>query len=96
MNPRTGGLFRNDARFRGQQLLPAGLHDFLRAYYHVKSADWPPNMPHPLAAMSCAELARLPTYYVMEMGKGMAETVAAGTGLLLWGLSSPWLIEYWR
>jgi pimeloyl-ACP methyl ester carboxylesterase len=58
------------------RLCPQGLHDFLRAYYHVKSADWPRNTPHPLAAMSGEELAKLPTYYVMEMGKGMAETVA--------------------
>ena len=29
-----------------------GLHDFLRAYYHVKSADWPQNQPHPLRARS--------------------------------------------
>ena len=29
---------------------PQGLHDFLRAYYHVKSADWKQNHPAPLAA----------------------------------------------
>ena len=55
---------------------PQGVHDFLRAYYHVKSADWPDNAPHPLAAWSAAELARLPTYYVMDRDRGMAETVA--------------------
>ena len=27
-----------------------GIHDFLRAYYHVKSADWKGNKPHPLTA----------------------------------------------
>jgi pimeloyl-ACP methyl ester carboxylesterase len=58
------------------RLCPQGLHDFLRAYYHVKSADWPGNAIHPLAAMSGDELAKLPEYYVMELGKGMAETVA--------------------
>ena len=26
-----------------------GIHDFLRAYFHVKSADWPGNRPFPLA-----------------------------------------------
>jgi pimeloyl-ACP methyl ester carboxylesterase len=55
---------------------PQGLHAFLRAYFHIKSADWPQNAPHPLAAMSAGELAKLPEYYVMEMGKGMAATVA--------------------
>ena len=29
---------------------PQGLHAFLRAYYHTKSADWPGNTPYPLKA----------------------------------------------
>jgi phytoene dehydrogenase-like protein len=45
---------------------PQGLHDFLRAYYHVKSADWPENLPHPLTSGSATELATLPTYYIMD------------------------------
>ena len=56
---------------------PQGLHDFLRAYYHHKSADWAANKPYPLAGWSAAELARLPTYYVMDLNKTMPETVAA-------------------
>jgi pimeloyl-ACP methyl ester carboxylesterase len=55
---------------------PQGLPDFLRAYYHVKSADWPGNQPHPLRARSAGELAQLPAYYVMPAEAGMAETVA--------------------
>jgi pimeloyl-ACP methyl ester carboxylesterase len=55
---------------------PQGLHDFLRAYYHVKSADWEPNKPYPLAAWSAQELAKLPTYYVMDLNADMAQTVA--------------------
>jgi len=55
---------------------PQGLHAFLRAYYHMKSADWPHNDPHPLPAMTGEGLAPLPTYYVMERGRGMAATVA--------------------
>lgn len=55
---------------------PQGVHDFLRAYYHYKSADWKQNKPHPLKAWSAAELARIPTYYIMDRDKGMAETVA--------------------
>jgi pimeloyl-ACP methyl ester carboxylesterase len=58
------------------QKAPQGLHDFLRAYYHVKSADWSGNKPHPLKAWSAAELAKLPDYYVMPLGQGMAEAVA--------------------
>jgi pimeloyl-ACP methyl ester carboxylesterase len=53
-----------------------GLHDLLRAYYHHKSADWKQNQPHPLGAWSASELAKLPAYYVMDLEKTMAETVA--------------------
>lgn len=53
-----------------------GLHDFLRAYYHAKSADWPNNHPGPLAARTASEWAKLPRYYVMDLDKGMAEQVA--------------------
>jgi pimeloyl-ACP methyl ester carboxylesterase len=55
---------------------PQGLHAFFRAYYHYKSADWKGNNPHPLKARTAAEMAQIPTYYVMEKDKGMAETVA--------------------
>jgi pimeloyl-ACP methyl ester carboxylesterase len=55
---------------------PQGLHAFLRAYYHHKSADWHGNKPYPLQSWSAGELAKLPTYYIMEAGKGMAATVA--------------------
>ncbi|MEO6021996.1 MAG: alpha/beta hydrolase [Burkholderiales bacterium] len=53
-----------------------GLHYFLRAYYHHKSADWKQNNPYPFTSWSAGELAKLPTYYVMDLDKGMAETVA--------------------
>jgi pimeloyl-ACP methyl ester carboxylesterase len=55
---------------------PQGVHDFLRAYYHHKSADWKWNTPHRLQGWTAAELAKLPTYYVMDLDRGMAETVA--------------------
>ena len=55
---------------------PQGLHAFFRAYYHYKSADWRANKPHPLKARTAAELAQMPTYYVMERDKGMAANVA--------------------
>jgi pimeloyl-ACP methyl ester carboxylesterase len=55
---------------------PQGVHDFLRAYYHHKSADWKDNKPYPLASWSASELAKLPTYYVMDLARDMAETVA--------------------
>src|SRR6516225_7477691 len=55
---------------------PQGLHAFFRAYYHYKSADWKGNKPHPLKVRTAAEMAKIPTYYVMERDKGMAATVA--------------------
>lgn len=55
---------------------PQGVHAFLRAYYHHKSADWPDNRPYKLTSWSAAELARMPTYYIMDLAEGMAETVA--------------------
>jgi pimeloyl-ACP methyl ester carboxylesterase len=55
---------------------PQGVHDFLRAYYHHKSADWNDNKPYPLKGWTANELAKLPTYYVMDFARNMAETVA--------------------
>lgn len=55
---------------------PQGVHDFLRAYFHYKSADWEGNTPFRLAAWSAPELARMPTYYIMDLDRGMAETAA--------------------
>ena len=53
---------------------PQGVHDFLRAYYHMKSADWKENAPFPLKARTASEWAKLPRYYVMDLDKGMAES----------------------
>lgn len=55
---------------------PQGLHAFLRAYFHMKSADWPQNRPFPLKEWSAGELAKLPRYYVMDLDRTMPETVA--------------------
>jgi pimeloyl-ACP methyl ester carboxylesterase len=59
------------------QRAPQGVHDFLRGYYHHKSADWKANQPYPLQSWTASELAKLPTYYVMDLACTMAETVAA-------------------
>jgi pimeloyl-ACP methyl ester carboxylesterase len=58
------------------QNCPQGIHDFLRAYFHYKSADWKNNKPVPLKSWTAGELQKMPTYYIMERDKGMAETVA--------------------
>lgn len=56
---------------------PQGVHDFLRALYYYKSADWPGNKPFPLASWTASELAKMPEYYIMDAHQGMAETMAA-------------------
>jgi pimeloyl-ACP methyl ester carboxylesterase len=53
-----------------------GVHAFLRAYYYMKSADWKEHKPFPLKAWTVDELAKMPRYYIMDLDKGMAETVA--------------------
>lgn len=53
-----------------------GVHAFMRAYYHHKSADWKANQPHALKSWSAEELAKMPTYYIMDLDQNMAETVA--------------------
>jgi pimeloyl-ACP methyl ester carboxylesterase len=55
---------------------PQGVQDFLRAYFHHKSGDWPGNEPFPLASSDARELARMPAYYVMNHDEDMAQTVA--------------------
>jgi pimeloyl-ACP methyl ester carboxylesterase len=61
---------------------PQGLRNFLRAYFHMKSADWrdaagaPANRPYRLAGWTAESLADLPTYYVMDAAADMAATVA--------------------
>jgi pimeloyl-ACP methyl ester carboxylesterase len=55
---------------------PQGIHAFMRAYYHHKSADWKNNKPFPLKAWSADELAKMPTYYIMDLHENMPETVA--------------------
>ncbi|MDQ8729070.1 alpha/beta hydrolase [Bradyrhizobium sp. LHD-71] len=75
------------------QNCPQGVHAFLRAYYHHKSADWPDNRPRPLAAWTADELAKLPTYYVMDLDKGMAATVAEQMPSAKQIAACPWLTE---
>jgi pimeloyl-ACP methyl ester carboxylesterase len=55
---------------------PQGIHSFMRAYFHYKSADWQGNKPFPLKSWTAGELAKLPTYYIMDRDLDMAATVA--------------------
>ena len=55
---------------------PQGLHNFLRGYFHGKSADWSGNDPAPLKAWTAENIEPMPTYYIMDLNMNMAETVA--------------------
>jgi hypothetical protein len=57
--------------------------DFFRAFYYMKSADFPGNQNlQPMHAVhsakdAAAQNARMPEYYVMRRGNSMPATVAA-------------------
>ncbi len=72
---------------------PQGLHAFLRAFFYVKSGDWPGNKPHPLKGRTAIDLAQMPTYYVMDLGKTMPETVAPFQPSAAEVQSCKWLTE---
>ena len=72
---------------------PQGVHNFLRAYYHMKSADWTANKPFPLASNAASEQAKLPRYYVMDLDKGMAEQVAGEMPSAAQIASCKWLTD---
>ena len=54
---------------------PSGLHEFLRGYFYLKSADWSGNKPYPLRAWTATELAKMPYYYIMPLDFGMRDVV---------------------
>lgn len=53
-----------------------GMHDLLRALFYFKSADWPGNKPFPLKSWAATELEKMPEYYVLDLNKTTAETMA--------------------
>jgi pimeloyl-ACP methyl ester carboxylesterase len=95
--PRPRKHYQQHYRTRGANAemwsCPQGVHAFLRAYYHVKSADWQPNRPFELQGWAAEELARMPTYYVMDLDPGMAQTVAAHMPTATQVAGNAWLTE---
>ncbi|KAH9899178.1 Alpha/Beta hydrolase protein [Cubamyces lactineus] len=55
---------------------PQGLHAFFRGYFHIKSADWAGNDPHPIEA-NAEGLATMPHYYIMPRDANMAQVAQA-------------------
>lgn len=72
---------------------PLGLHAFFRGYFYYKSADWKDNKPFPLKARTAEEMAKMPNYYVMDLDKGMCETVAEHTPPADEIAASQWLTD---
>jgi pimeloyl-ACP methyl ester carboxylesterase len=72
---------------------PQGVDAFLRGYFHYKSADWLGNKPFPLKSWTAGELAKMPTYYIMDLDKNMAETVASEMPTAAEIASCQWLPE---
>lgn len=54
-----------------------GLEDWFRGYFYAKSAQWEGNRPESLAGWTPEELARIPTYYIMNKDEDMAQTAQA-------------------
>jgi pimeloyl-ACP methyl ester carboxylesterase len=95
--PRPRKHYQQHYRTRGANAelwhCPQGVHAFLRAYYHVKSADWPGNRPFELRGWLAEELAKMPEYYTMNLEQGMAETVAAHMPTPAQVAGNAWLTE---
>jgi pimeloyl-ACP methyl ester carboxylesterase len=72
---------------------PQGVHAFLRAYFHMKSADWKQNKPFRLKERSVTELAKIPRYYIMDLNKTMPETVAEHSPSAAEVAANKWLTE---
>lgn len=72
---------------------PQGLHAFFRGYFYYKSANWKENKPFPLKARTAEEIAKMPTYYVMDLSKGMCETVAEHMPTAAEIAASKWLTD---
>jgi len=70
-----------------------GLHAFIRGYYHYKSADWKGNTPFPLKSWTPKELAKMPTYYIMDLHDDMAQVVDKEMASQEEILSCKWLTE---
>lgn len=55
----------------------APLHEFIRGYFYLKSADWEGNASiGPLKSTDPSELAKMPPYYIMPIEYGMRATIA--------------------
>jgi pimeloyl-ACP methyl ester carboxylesterase len=84
---------------RDMKNVPQGMTNFFRAFYYMKSADFPGNQNlRPLHAVHTAkeaaeQNAQMPEYYVMRRGTGMPATVAAAMPDATYIKSCKWMTE---
>jgi pimeloyl-ACP methyl ester carboxylesterase len=84
---------------RDMKHVPPGMTAFFRAFYYMKSADFPGNQNlRPLHAVHTAkeaaeQNAQMPEYYVMRRGTGMPATVAAAMPDAAYIKSCKWMTE---
>lgn len=72
---------------------PQGIHALLREQFYFKSADWEGNKPFPLKSGTASEFAKMPTYYIMDLNKGMAQTMAEHQPSAEYISSCQWMTE---
>ena len=72
---------------------PQGIHALLREQFYFKSADWEGNKPFPLKSWAASELEKMPTYYIMDLHKGMAETMAEHQPSARYTAACRWMTE---
>jgi pimeloyl-ACP methyl ester carboxylesterase len=79
--------------------VPQGMTDFFRAFYYMKSADFPGNQNlQPMHAVHTAkeaaeQNARMPEYYAMRRGMSMPATVAAAMPDAAYIKACKWMTE---
>src|SRR5215470_15852225 len=84
---------------RDMENVPQGMTDFFRAFYYMKSADFPGNQNlRPFHAVRSAkeaaeQNAQMPEYYVMRRGWSMPATVAAAMPDAAYIKACKWLTE---
>jgi pimeloyl-ACP methyl ester carboxylesterase len=84
---------------RDMKRVPQGMTNFFRAFYYMKSADFPGNQNlRPLHAVHTAkeaalQNAQMPEYYVMRRDRGMPETVVVAMPDAAYIKACKWLTE---
>jgi pimeloyl-ACP methyl ester carboxylesterase len=68
-----------------------GLEPYLRGYFHLKSATWSQNNPHPLTEWSAVALEEMPEYYIMRQSDSFPETVTRNMQGQDLHATEPWL-----